>query len=63
MFAGRPYTVPALVTYGLNLVLATTDILHANGTEKASELLWAARIGRKGETDCRQKYDKCSVKL
>ena len=35
----------------------------ADGTERASELLWAARNGRKGETDCALKYDECSVRL
>ena len=63
MFAGRPYTVPAVVTYGLNIAFAMTNILDAEGNESASELLWAARNGRKGDTDCALKYDKCSVKL
>ena len=63
MFGGQPYTVPAVVTYGLNLALALTDILDGEGSGSASELLWAARNGRKGETDCALKYDKCSVKL
>ena len=42
---------------------AFTDILDAEGNKSAAELLWAARYGRKGKTDCAAKYPKCSVKL
>ena len=60
----QPYTAPALVTYALSLAFAMTDILDdTEGNASASELLWAARSGRKGKTDCALKYDKCSVKL
>jgi hypothetical protein len=57
----RGYTVPQVVTYALNLVLSAYLVDDGNG--KMSDLLWAARLGRKGNTDCLEMYPSCKVKL
>ena len=59
----RGYTLPALVSYAVNLYLAGSPTVIEEGNGRASELLWAARRGRKGEVDCVKHYPNCPVRL
>ena len=53
------HVIPSLVTYASNLVLSAAVLSEG----KASQLLLAARVGRKGEKDCVREYPECDTVL
>ena len=53
----KGYFIPAVLTYTFNLGIASIT------EQKASDILIAARKGRKGEVDCYEMYAKCDIKL
>lgn len=53
----KGYFVPAALAYAFNLGIASVS------EQKASDVLIAARKGRKGQVDCYDMYKRCNVKL
>ena len=60
--SGRDRVIPAVVAYATNLVLAGL-VASDNDVISVSEVLKAARGGRKGRIECRENYPLCTVTL
>ena len=54
----RGHVLPSVMTYISNIIMSLTI-----EESKMSEILQAARNGRKGEINCIKKYPNCSIRL